>query len=110
LRRVASLPGSEHACRPGPTGAREDRAPYPARAIEHQLLRDHAPEREAEDVDLGQTEAIEERDGVARHIGDVVWARRARVADPARIEQDHRPRLRQSVDESGVPGIHVAPE
>ena len=91
-------------------GAGEHEPADQPRTHQRQLLGDIAAEREAEHVDLGQPERVDEAQHVAGHVLDVVRNRTGRGADAAVVEQDDLALLRDAVDERGIPGVEVAPE
>jgi hypothetical protein len=91
-------------------GRGEDHATGHRRSDQRDLLGDEAAEREAEEVDRVELEGLEERDGIARHLGDRARGGARRSGHSGVVERDDPPVARQRVDQSGVPVVEVAAE
>jgi hypothetical protein len=79
-------------------------------ADESDLLRDEAPDREAEQVDPLKLHRLEEGDRVVRHCFDGPRRRAGRGSDADVVERDHSSIRSERVDERGVPVVEVAAE
>src|SRR3954462_3691678 len=82
------------ACR---AGARENHLAHEIRLLLRDDLRDETAEREAQQVDLAETERAHERDGVLGHRLDCVRSRASGCTDAAIVEYDHMMLRRQAV-------------
>jgi hypothetical protein len=99
-----------HALAAACAGADQHQAPDELRGLQRDLLGDEAADREAEHVDLLESERRDEGDGLAAHRLERgrYLTRAARNASV--VEQDHLPRRRQAVGHQRVPVVHGAGE
>src|SRR5580658_7516409 len=67
-------------------GTYEEDAPYQFGRVKHHLLRDHAADRETEQINLLQTERFDEGNNVGRGSGNRVWHLAARTTDTPIID------------------------
>ena len=104
-----SITSAENSCMPSPP-----EGPVPTRRMRRtsagasstNLLRDHATDRESEQIDLLQAERLDEGDEVGRDSRHRVQHLANRTTDTPIIDQDHRAVLRQPV---GVDRIEIVP-
>ena len=89
----------------GGAGAGEDDLADELRFVRGDQLGDHAAHREAEEVDLLETQRPDEGDGVVRHRLDGVGRGAARGADAPVVEGDDPVLRGDAVDDSGVPVV-----
>ena len=89
----------------GGTGAGEDDLADELRFVRGDQLGDHAAHREAEEVDLLETQRADEGDRVLRHRLDRVGRGTARRADPPVVEGDDPVLRGDAVDDSGIPVV-----
>ena len=74
-------------------------------SIERDLLRDHAAERESQQVDAKKIECLREGEHVTRHTRDGVGHGARRAPDPRMLEQDHFAPMRQRVGHRRIPAM-----
>ena len=92
---------------PAGPGAGEDQLADQLRLVPGDHLGDHAAHREAEQVDLVETERADERDGVLGHRLDGVRRLAGRGTDAAVVEGDHLVLGGDAVDDPRVPVVQV---
>jgi hypothetical protein len=100
---------------PAAPWARTTRAPAggtTARAGQRDLLGHEAADRETEQVGLADLHRGQERQGIARHLPDVVRgdAGGAADADAGVVEGDNPPGAGERVDQRGIPVVEIPAE
>jgi len=87
------------------SGTGEDELADELGVLDDEGLGDEATEGEREDVDLVQTESLDERVGVVGHRLDAVGNGAGGAADTAVVEGDDVVVVRDGVDDAGVPVV-----
>jgi hypothetical protein len=88
----------------------EDHPTDEVRPLQCDLLGDESADGEAEQVDLGEPQRIDEGQRVAPELLERRRRGACRQAHPARVEQDDLALVRDVVDQGGVPVVEVAAE
>src|SRR5262245_26975111 len=92
------------------SGGGEHNTSEPLRPDQRYLLGDHAPDREAEQVDLLEAHRVREGDRAVGHLFDSARRTAAGAPDADVVEGDDAALRRKCVDQCGVPVVEVAAE
>ena len=99
-----------HAFAAARAGADQHQAPHQLRGLQRDLLGDEAADREAEHVNLLQSQRLDEGDGVGAHLLDRGRHLAGAAGNAGVVEQDHFARRREAVGHRRVPVVHRAGE
>jgi hypothetical protein len=91
-------------------GADQHQAPDQLRGLQRDLLGDEAADREAEHINLLQSQRLDEGDGVGAHRLERGRHLARAVGNACVVEQDHFPRRREAVGHRRIPVVHRAGE
>ena len=106
--RPASLGQRLHSLTAARTVRHEDQPANEIGRLQRDFLRDHAADREAEHVDLLQTQRLDEGDGVGAHLLERGRDLAGAAGDAGVVEQDHLTVASQAIRHRRVPVIHGA--
>src|SRR6202171_4158791 len=85
------------------TGADQHQAPDQLRGLQRDLLGDEAADREAEDINLLESQRLDEGDGVSTHLLERGRHLPARAGNARIVEQNHLSRRREAFGHRRIP-------